>query len=120
MGRRYVQDSFYFPQALGERLRELRLRAGLTQKELASMAGREFRGGQAMVSRLERGRIRSPSLRLVADFLRACRASFDDIRDVLHAYTAQPLVAEKRARRAVQRLVEVLPEGVAGRWISTM
>jgi transcriptional regulator with XRE-family HTH domain len=95
MARRYAGDSFYFPKALGDRLRELRKRAGLTQQELASLAGREFRGNQALISRLELGKYRSPALRTVADYLRACRASFRDLGDILDGYTSQPCVVEQ-------------------------
>ena len=62
----------------GVRLRELRLGAGLSLVELAHLMGRE-QTYYSHLSRLEHGRVRYPSLVLVADFLRACRASFEDV-----------------------------------------
>jgi hypothetical protein len=50
------------------------------------------------LSRLEHGRFKYPSLVLVADFLRACRASFSDLLPVLDTYTDKPPVRETRAR----------------------
>lgn len=105
----YASDSFYLPKALGDRLRELRKRAGLTQQQLASLMGREFRGNQGLVSRLERGgKYRSPSLRTVADYLRACGASFHDLADILDEYTSRPSVREQQGRKVVKRFVKKL------------
>jgi transcriptional regulator with XRE-family HTH domain len=46
-------DRFQMTKELGRRLRELRERVGLTQAELAGLAGRGW--DQAMVSKLEAG-----------------------------------------------------------------
>jgi len=45
----------------------------------------------------------------VADYLRACRASFADIADLLDAYTSQPRPVEKSGREAVTSVTEALP-----------
>ena len=50
----------------------------------------------AHLSQLERGQVPSPSLALVADYLRACRASFADLLPVLSTYTDKPPVQETR------------------------
>jgi transcriptional regulator with XRE-family HTH domain len=88
-----------FAPALGARLRELRRRAGLSLVELAHLMGREP-AFYSYLSRLEHGRVRYPSLVLVADYLRACRASFADIGPVLDRYTGLPPAREPRAREA--------------------
>ncbi|MFO7674885.1 MAG: helix-turn-helix transcriptional regulator [bacterium] len=82
---------------LGAGLRGLRLRAGLRLVELAHLMGREP-GFYAYLSRLERGRLGPPTLRLVADYLRACGASFGELVPVLDRYTSRPPVRETRAR----------------------
>ncbi len=92
---------------LGLRLRSLRKRASLTQAELAGLAGGSL--DQALVSRLESGLHSNPTLSLVADYLRACRASFSEIADLLDQYTSQPLPVEKQGSEAVARVTDVLP-----------
>ena len=67
-------DSFVLTSELAERLRVLRLKAGLTQMELARDMGRVGKKAGNLVGRIERGDERYPSLGLVADFLRGCRA----------------------------------------------
>ena len=69
-------DTFVFPAELGARLRDLRLRAGLTQLGLAQAMGRTGKKAGNLVGRLERGDERYPSFGIVADFLRGCRAGF--------------------------------------------
>jgi len=100
------RDVFRMTKELGLRLRDLRKRARLTQDGLARLAGRGW--DHALVSRLETGHLENPGLGLVADFLRACRASFSDISDLLDEYTSQPLPAEKKGREAVARVTEAL------------
>jgi transcriptional regulator with XRE-family HTH domain len=100
-------DDLPMTEELGLRLRSLRKRASLTQAELARLAGGSL--DQALVSRLESGLHSNPTLSLVADFLRACRASFSEIADLLDQYTSQPLPVEKEGREAVTRVTEVLP-----------
>ena len=58
---------------------------------------------------LESGRRRYPTLALVADYLRACRASFSDLLPVLSVYTNQVPVREPRVREKV--LTELAPLG---------
>jgi len=92
---------------VGIRLRSLRERAGLTQSALARLAGRGW--DHAIVSRLESGRQANPGLGLVADYLRACRASFTEIADLLDKYTSQPRPVEQRGWQAVTKVTEALP-----------
>jgi transcriptional regulator with XRE-family HTH domain len=67
----------------GHRLRELRKAAGLSQTEVAVLMGRRGKGCWAIVGRLERAETRHPGLGLVADFLKACGASFADVADLV-------------------------------------
>jgi len=82
------KETFRFTREIGARLRELRLKAGVTQQELAVLMGRQGKGNAFLVSRFEGGHIHYPSFGFVADYLRACRASFTDIADLLNAYTS--------------------------------
>lgn len=103
-------DTFRFPPELGKRLRDLRLRAGLTQAELAQAMGRAGKGRACIVSRMEKGRVRYPSLGLVADFLRGCRARFADISDILDAYTDLPTTRQQVFGKALARVAESVPQ----------
>ncbi len=85
---------FVFSQDLGQRLRRLRQQRGLSLARIARLMGRKTRGAASLISQLERGKIKNPSIGLIADYLRACRASFNDIVDLLNSYTSQPVVEE--------------------------
>jgi transcriptional regulator with XRE-family HTH domain len=104
------RDVFRMPKELGLRLRDLRRRAQLTQDGLAKLAGRGW--DHALVSRLEAGRLKNPGLGILADYLRACRASFSEIADLLDQYTSQPLPVEKQGSEAVAKVTEALPEQI--------
>jgi transcriptional regulator with XRE-family HTH domain len=85
-----VEDSLWFPEKLGRRLVELRRRRGLTQGQVGELMGWAGKWSKTYVYRLEQGWFRSPSLRLVGDYLRACGAGFEEVLDVLHEYTSRP------------------------------
>jgi transcriptional regulator with XRE-family HTH domain len=101
------EDRFGASAELGVRLRRLRRAAGLNQAQLAKAVGRGW--DQALVSRLESGDYQNPGLALVGDYLRACRASFEEILDILNEYTSRPTPAEIKARKAVAKVIEQLP-----------
>ena len=107
--KKRVGDRFKFRPELGKRLRELRLGAGLTQQKLAVAMGSQRKGNHTVVSRLENGRMANPGIGLVADYLRACRASFADIQDVLNRYTAKQTVVEVETQQALAKVREFLP-----------
>lgn len=92
------EQAFRFTSELGRRLRELRVKAGLSQAQLALRMGRHVRN---IVSRLELGKPKFPTIGLVADYLAACEASFKDISDLLD----RP-AAEKPRRRRKPKSVE--------------
>ena len=104
------EDTFSFPPELGRRLRDLRLRAGLAQLELAQAMGRVGKGGACIVSRMEKGTVRFPSLGLVADFLRGCRAGFRDIVDILDLYTELPTTQHRVFKRALATVAASVPD----------
>lgn len=107
------KETFRFTREMGARLRELRLRAGVTQQELAVLMGRQGKGCAYLVSRFESGHVPYPSFGFVADYLRACRASFTDIADLLEAYTSKPTVLEQRGYKRVASLARKLSRQVA-------
>ena len=72
----------------GARLPELRRRAGLSRQDLVHIIGRKP-GSQGRITRLESGRLKHPTLGLVADYLQACRASFTDILPMLERYAGR-------------------------------
>lgn len=113
-----LEDSFWFPKELGERLAELRKKRGLTQPQLAILMGRQGKGGKSLVCRLEKGDFKTPSLRLVGDFLRACGAGFKDVLDVLDKYTSSPNVVDRQGLAAVREAAKDLPEPVASQVVS--
>ncbi|HTW91023.1 MAG TPA: helix-turn-helix domain-containing protein [bacterium] len=104
------QDTFQFPSELGRRLRDLRLRAGLTQPELAQVMGRTGAGRACIVSRMEKGKVRYPSLGLVADFLRGCRAGFKDVLDILDLYTNLPTTQQQVFGKALAKVAAGVPQ----------
>jgi transcriptional regulator with XRE-family HTH domain len=107
------EDRFQVTPELGQRLRELRLKAGLTQHQVAVLMGRKGKGGHTIVCRLERGGFPNPTVGQLADFLRACKARFTDISDILDQYTMQPDVVESKGTELVKRLVAGLPAKAA-------
>lgn len=104
-----LKDRFDGEKELGRRLRECRLKAGLSQQKLATAMGRQGKGGHHVAGRLERGEVQNPGVGLVADYLRACRAGFVDILDVLERYTARQTVIEVEAQKALAKVREFLP-----------
>jgi len=102
-------DTFVLTPELGERLRVLRLKAGLTQMELARAMGRVGKKAGNRVGRIERGDERYPSLGLVADFLRGCRAGFKDILDILDLYTELPTTQQQVFGKALEKVAASVP-----------
>ncbi len=103
---------------LGQKLRALRLVAGLTQEQVAAALGLKGRQRRVVISRLERGPDFNPSLKLVLDYLRACRATPDDLKAILGEYLNTPLVmpASRTAPRRTRqdRKQEQLRQVAAG------
>jgi hypothetical protein len=112
-----TQDSLWFPERLGRRLAELRRKQGLNQGQVAKLMGRAGKGSGSCVCRLEQGWFRSPSLRLIGDYLRACGAGFEDVLDVLHEYTSRPSVPDEQGWVHVRQAIQGLSPKLAGQVI---
>ena len=104
---------FEFPEKLGQRLRELRERAGLTQSEVSELMGRKGANSRGQVSQLELGRVPGPTLSLLADFLRAVRGKFSEIADILDEYTTRPTAVEAEGTKRIEEVAKRLPAEVA-------
>jgi len=92
-----------------QRLREPRLRAGSTQREVTSGMGLRSRQAGKSVSRLKNGQGADPTVSTIARFLRACGARWYQFCDVLepsdNADVAMPeasneLLSQQAAERA--------------------
>ena len=68
---------------LGERLRSLRVKAMLTQVEVADRMGLTGRASGKFIGHLENGRIENPSVKTIARFLCACGARWHQVTDLL-------------------------------------
>jgi hypothetical protein len=79
--------------------------------------GRTGKESDAYVRGLERGRFRSPSLRLVGDYLRACGTGFEHVLDVLHEYTSRPSVPDEQGWVHVRQAIQGLSPRLAGQVI---
>ncbi|MEO0078252.1 MAG: helix-turn-helix transcriptional regulator, partial [candidate division WOR-3 bacterium] len=83
---------------LFELLRSARLNSGLSQAQVGAALGMERRYAKSFISRLERGALANPSLRVVIDFLRACKADPTEVAEAFKRWLSIPLsVPEHRA-----------------------
>jgi hypothetical protein len=80
---------------VSRRLVALRMRAGMTQQAVADAMGRS-RTGRKVVGELERRGLESACLLTVAEYLRAVRAGFGELKDVLDRYTSLPIPGPRR------------------------
>ena len=94
-------------------LKQIRTRAGLTQQQIAEATGAGGRHGRKLIARLEAGHVLNPSMRLVLDYLRACRATSHDLADFLDAYLGAPLLLSTRPHRGRPRKGTVPARGLS-------
>ena len=80
-------------------LRQIRTRAGLTQQQIARATGAGGRHGHKLIARLEAGHVSNSSVKLVLGYLRACRATSQDLADFLDSFLGVPLAIPSRHRR---------------------
>jgi hypothetical protein len=80
---------------LSARLVALRKRAGMTQQAVADAMGKS-RTGRKVVGELERRGLESACLLTVAEYLRAARAGFGDLKEILDRYTSLPIPVRLR------------------------
>jgi len=100
---------------LGARLREVRMKSGISQMKLAERLGFDPTHGYKYVLRLEKGLVPNPTLRTIAGFLDACAATWQDIADALplNVGTAapRPVAAATRSRPPEAPAPEPAPAG---------
>lgn len=84
MGRK-ARPAMQGLEALGARLKQIRLQSNLSQMKLARLIGFDPSHGYKYVLRLEKGQVPNPTLRTIAACIEACGASWKDIADVLPA-----------------------------------
>ncbi len=80
-------------------LRQVRARAGLTQQQIAEATGAGGAHGRKLIARLEAGHVQNPSIRLVLNYLRACKATSQDLTDFLDGYLGTQLTIPSRPIR---------------------
>jgi transcriptional regulator with XRE-family HTH domain len=68
---------------MGARLKQIRLKTGLSQMKLARLIGFDPAHGYKYILRLEKGQVPNPTLRTIAACLEACGAQWSAIADVL-------------------------------------
>jgi transcriptional regulator with XRE-family HTH domain len=107
---KHAKTAFVFSPELGARLRLLRSRRDLSLRDLATLMDRQRPGSFNPLARLEQGKVKHPSINLIADYLRACGAGFEDLLDLLKPYTAQPPALKEKADAAVAELLKSLPK----------
>jgi hypothetical protein len=72
-------------EALGARLKQIRLQSGLSQMKLARLIGFDPAHGYKYILRLEKGQVPNPTLRTIAACLEACGATWQAVVEVLPA-----------------------------------
>lgn len=72
----HSKTTFAFRPEFSARLCQLRKRRGLTLRALAVLMDRRVPGAHAQLARLERGKVKYPSINLIVDYLRASGAGF--------------------------------------------
>ena len=102
-------DAALLPKEVGARLRQLRLQAGLTQADVALRMCRPGPSGKSYVCQIERGYMPGLTFNAVMDFLSACGADVNAIKDIIDAYTKRPPVSEERIRKQVAEAAVGLP-----------
>jgi len=80
-------------------LRQVRVRAGLSQQQIAEATGAGGAHGRKLIARLEAGHVANPSIKLVLDYLRACKATPQDLTEFLDGYLGSPLPIPSRPIR---------------------
>jgi transcriptional regulator with XRE-family HTH domain len=106
----------FFTREMGARLRNLRLGAGLTQDELAERMGYSSTGKRMALQRLETGRIRKPTLEMVARYLQGCGKRWQSITDLLESVPPVKLdiskVKSRKFTEAVKQKTEEQAQAV--------
>jgi transcriptional regulator with XRE-family HTH domain len=84
---------FLTPELAGK-LREFRLKAGLSQDEIAAFMGLRGKGRFNFVGRLERGEIPHPQLETIVRYLHACGKTLGEFAPLVDRIEFQPIDTE--------------------------
>ena len=76
---------FIFTKEMAEKLRKIRETARLTQQEVALRIGVKTKSGKSVISQLESGMVKNPTLKTILDYLRACGSSWSEFFKQLDA-----------------------------------
>jgi transcriptional regulator with XRE-family HTH domain len=110
---------------MGERLRSFRVRAGLTQHQVAQRMGREYSSARGMVNRLEHGKIPDPRQSTITLYLQACGTKYSEFYDLLTqakpvapgtgpiAGSASSPREKRKLKRNIEKQVRSRPENAA-------
>jgi transcriptional regulator with XRE-family HTH domain len=67
---------FFFSQEMAKKLKEIRIKANLSQTEVGIRIGLKPKNAPKYISNLEAGKINNPTLRTILNYIRACGASW--------------------------------------------
>jgi transcriptional regulator with XRE-family HTH domain len=112
---------FIFTKEMAAILRQIREKAGLSQREVALRMGIKSKSGRSFIAQLESGRIKNPTLRTIFDYLHTCGASFREFFAKLETIDFQTkhkqLIAkvnlpEGKAKKKIERDVAWFEAGI--------
>ena len=89
----------FFTPEMAARLKELRVKSGLTQDQVGQRLGLQGRDRRSFVSRLERGKEPNPALSTIVRFLHACGARMSALSDLLDRI--EPLPEDPKLKQVV-------------------
>jgi transcriptional regulator with XRE-family HTH domain len=72
------KKDFIFTKEMAELLKKIRIKAGLSQSEVAERIGLSSKTKDSYISHLEKGRLKNPALGLILLYLRACGESWPE------------------------------------------
>jgi transcriptional regulator with XRE-family HTH domain len=98
-----MKGRVFFTPEMGARLRETRLKRGLTLDEVAAGMGLTGKGRWNQVARLEQGKNPDPRLSAVTLYLRACGAQFFEFCDTLTRIEPVPVDTRPIERTPMKR-----------------
>ncbi len=98
-----MKGRVFFTPEMGARLRETRLKRGLTLDDVAAGMGLTGKGRWNQVARLEQGKNPDPRLSAVTLYLRACGAQFFEFYDTLTRIEPVPVDTSRIERTPMKR-----------------
>jgi len=99
-----------FALALGQHLKVLRLKAGLTQKEVGVSLGFKAPHAHSYIARLETGRLRHTALHTIVRYTQACGILLDEIGELVDSMELPPGKTSSRPKKPTQGEPDHTPE----------